>query len=143
MAFFYKWIYIIQLTMHIWHLTIDSYWLNLQYKCRILIKIYIYNYHWIELYLAKNNNKGIEFIVFGIARYLCYYKENVFQRDDIGKYILKPSINRNLIESKISELISKEKKEVYKILDEVDYFSVLYSAQGINSIYCISSYSLQ
>lgn len=84
------------------------------------------------LYLVINNNGKTHFY-FGIVRDLYYDKESMFEIDEIGKYILNPSICGNLIGSKISKLDSNEKKEIHKILDEVDYFSVLEGAPGINS----------
>lgn len=84
------------------------------------------------LYLVIGDEDGIHFY-FGIARNLYYDKEMTLGMDEIGEYILKPNIEGNLIGSKITALISVEKKRILDVVDEMEHFSVLEGIPGINS----------
>lgn len=83
------------------------------------------------LYLVLGDNDGVHFY-FGIARDLYYDKEMTLGIEEIGNYILKPNINGNLTESKISELASDGKKEIRETINDMDYLSALEGVPGTN-----------
>lgn len=84
------------------------------------------------LYLVIGDENGVHFY-FGIARDLYYDKEMELELEDIDDYILKPSVQENLLGSKISKLLSDEKKRIFETIDDMEYFSVLEGVPGVNS----------
>lgn len=82
------------------------------------------------LYLVISNMDGVNFYL-GLVKDLYYDKEMTLGIEEMGEYILKPSIKGNIIGSKISELASEEKKKIQESIDEMEYFSVVEGVPGI------------
>jgi hypothetical protein len=83
------------------------------------------------IYLIIGHTDAVHFY-FGIARDLYYDKEMELELEEIGDSILKPSIEKSLIGSKVSKLISDEKQKLFETINGMECFSVLEGVQGLN-----------
>lgn len=83
------------------------------------------------IYLIIGHTDAVHFY-FGIARDFYYDKETELELEEIGDSILKPSIEKSLIGSKVSKLISDEKQKLFETINGMECFSVLEGAPGLN-----------
>lgn len=82
------------------------------------------------IYLIIGDTYAVHFY-FGIARDLYYDQEMEVELEEIGDSILKPSIEKNLIDSKVSKLISDEKQKLLETIDGMECFSTLEGVPGL------------
>lgn len=82
------------------------------------------------IYLILGNNSGVEFY-YGVSRDYASINELEIDIDEIGKYILEPSIKGNFRGSEINKIEEKEKREILKRISSNKYYIMVEGVPGV------------
>ena len=82
------------------------------------------------IYLILGNSEGVEFY-YGLSRDYSYTNELEIDIDEIGKYILEPSIKGNFRGSEIQKIEENTKRKILERIGSNKYYSIVEGVPGV------------